>query len=29
MPIRSDIDEHGIATVIMDNPPVNALTVAS
>ena len=28
MPIRSDIDEHGIATVIMDNPPVNALTVA-
>jgi enoyl-CoA hydratase len=28
MPIRSDIDEHGIATVIMDTPPVNALTVA-
>ena len=28
MPMRSDIDEHGIATVIMDNPPVNALTVA-
>jgi enoyl-CoA hydratase len=28
MPIRSDIDERGIATVVMDNPPVNALTVA-
>ncbi len=28
MPITATTDEHGIATVIMDNPPVNALTVA-
>ena len=28
MPITSEIDAHGIATVVMDNPPVNALTVA-
>ena len=28
MPITSEVDAHGIATVVMDNPPVNALTVA-
>jgi enoyl-CoA hydratase len=28
MPITSEIDEYGIATVVMDHPPVNALTVA-
>lgn len=28
MPITSTVDDHGIATVVMDNPPVNALTVA-
>ena len=28
MPITSEIDEHGIATVVMDHPPVNALTVS-
>jgi enoyl-CoA hydratase len=28
MPITTDIDEAGIAEVVMDNPPVNALTVA-
>ncbi|HYF46555.1 MAG TPA: enoyl-CoA hydratase-related protein, partial [Acidimicrobiales bacterium] len=28
MPTTSEVDEHGIATVVMDNPPVNALTVA-
>lgn len=28
MPITSTIDDDGIATVVMDNPPVNALTVA-
>ena len=29
MPITSEVDAHGIATVVMDNPPVNALTVAA
>ena len=28
MPITSSIDDAGIAEVVMDNPPVNALTVA-
>jgi enoyl-CoA hydratase len=28
MPITTDIDDGGIAEVVMDNPPVNALTVA-
>jgi enoyl-CoA hydratase/carnithine racemase len=28
VPITSETDDRGIATVIMDNPPVNALTVA-
>jgi len=28
MPITSSVDEHGVAEVVMDNPPVNALTVA-
>ena len=28
MPIRSTVDEHGVAEVVMDNPPVNALGVA-
>lgn len=28
MPITTDIDHAGIAEVVMDNPPVNALTVA-
>jgi len=28
MPITSTVDEHGVAEVVMDNPPVNALTVA-
>jgi enoyl-CoA hydratase len=28
MPITATIDDRGIATVVMDNPPVNALTVA-
>ena len=28
MPITAETDDHGIATVVMDNPPVNALTVA-
>jgi enoyl-CoA hydratase len=28
MPITSTVDERGIAEVVMDNPPVNALTVA-
>src|ERR1044071_9678802 len=28
MPITSEIDDHGIATVVMDNTPVNALRVA-
>jgi enoyl-CoA hydratase len=26
--ISSSVDEHGVAEVVMDNPPVNALTVA-
>jgi len=26
--ITTTVDEHGIATILMDNPPVNALTVA-
>jgi enoyl-CoA hydratase len=26
--ISQTIDDHGIAEVVMDNPPVNALTVA-
>ncbi len=28
MPITSTVDERGVAEVVMDNPPVNALTVA-
>jgi enoyl-CoA hydratase/carnithine racemase len=28
VPITSTVDDRGIATVVMDNPPVNALTVA-
>ena len=28
MPITSTVDEQGVAEVVMDNPPVNALTVA-
>jgi enoyl-CoA hydratase len=28
MPITSTVDEYGVAEVVMDNPPVNALTVA-
>ena len=28
MPITHAVDDHGIAEVVMDNPPVNALTVA-
>src|SRR6478609_1208108 len=28
MGITADVDEQGIAEVVMDNPPVNALTVA-
>ena len=28
MGITSTVDEHGIAEIVMDNPPVNALTVA-
>jgi enoyl-CoA hydratase len=28
MPITSDIDDDGIAEIVMENPPVNALTVA-
>ena len=28
MAITADVDETGIAEVVMDNPPVNALTVA-
>ena len=28
MGITSHVDERGIAEVVMDNPPVNALTVA-
>jgi enoyl-CoA hydratase len=28
MPITSTVDEHGVAEVVMDNPPVNALGVA-
>ena len=28
MPITSTIHEDGIAEIVMDNPPVNALTVA-
>ncbi len=28
MPITTSIDDNGIAEVVMDNPPVNALTVA-
>src|SRR3954466_3794360 len=28
MGIKADVDQHGIAEVVMDNPPVNALTVA-
>jgi enoyl-CoA hydratase len=28
MPITVETDKHGIAEVVMDNPPVNALTVA-
>src|ERR1044071_6077460 len=28
MPTTHTVDDHGIAEVVMDNPPVNALTVA-
>jgi enoyl-CoA hydratase len=28
MPITSTVDRHGVAEVVMDHPPVNALTVA-
>ena len=28
MGITAEVDEQGIAEVVMDNPPVNALTVA-